>query len=224
MLLSVLGLGFSAVAGIHNAWDDEDEEFNWYRKSPRNLWDDEDEEFNWFQATSADKLKRASGAPGPMGEAAQRRYATRTTYDPAQGFVPEKPRRSVSMKPSAAIEPSAYSSADKWARGIKNVFWENYRGNNVRIEVMRNNSDIKEMRLKFIQSSGMIADPDGTVVDMLNSVADQVMKNTCGRKASQAVVLYERPSVEFIQQTSYDAPEVAAAGDSLREYGFRCIY
>ncbi|MDR1476893.1 MAG: hypothetical protein LBI17_02060 [Rickettsiales bacterium] len=115
-------------------------------------------------------------------------------------------------------------SIDKWNMGVKNVFWENYRGNNVRVEVLRNNRDLKEMRLKFVQSQAMAANPDGNISDMLGNVASKVMKSTCGRKARQAIVLYERPSVELVKETTYDYYKIIARGTSLKEYGFRCIY
>ena len=116
------------------------------------------------------------------------------------------------------------NSIDKWQLGIKNVFWENYRGNNIRIEMLRNNRDLKEMRLKFVQSQDMIADPDGSISDMLNKVAEQVMKRTCGKKSKQSIILYERPSIELVKETTYDNYKIIAKGTSLKEYGFRCIY
>ncbi len=121
-------------------------------------------------------------------------------------------------------ESEIINSIDKWQQGVKNVYWENYRGNNVRVEMLRNNRDLKEMRLKFVQSQDMIADPDGSISDMLNKVAEQVMKRTCGKKAKQSIILYERPSVELVQETTYDNYKIIAKGSSLKEYGFRCIY
>lgn len=116
------------------------------------------------------------------------------------------------------------NSIDKWQLGLKNVYWENYRGNNIRIEVLRNNRDIKEMRLKFVQSQDIISDPDGSISDILNKVAEQVMKRTCGKKSKQSIILYERPSIELVKETAYDNYKVVAKGNSLKEYGFRCIY
>lgn len=124
----------------------------------------------------------------------------------------------------AITESEIMNSVDKWQEGVKNVYWENYRGNNVRVEMLRNNRDLKEMRLKFVQSQDMISDPDGSISDMLNKVAEQVMKRTCGKKAKQSIILYERPSVELVQETSYDNYKIIAKGSSLKEYGFRCIY
>ena len=116
------------------------------------------------------------------------------------------------------------NSIDKWKNGGTNVFWENYRGNNIRIEMLRNNRDLKEMRLKFVQSQSMTSDPDGSISDILNVVADRVMKRTCGKKSKQSVILYERPSVELERETAADGYKVMAKGTSLKEYGFRCIY
>ena len=94
----------------------------------------------------------------------------------------------------------------------------------MRVEVLRNNRDLKEMRLKFVQSQAMTANPDGNISDMLGNVASKVMKSTCGRKARKAIVLYERPSVELVKETTYDYYKIIARGTSLKEYGFRCIY
>lgn len=116
------------------------------------------------------------------------------------------------------------SAVEKWNMGVKNVYWENYRGNNVRVEVLRNNRDLKEMRLKFVQSQDMVSNPDASISDMLANVAGKVMKSTCGRKAKQAIVLYERPSVELVKETTYDYYKIIARGQSIKEYGFRCIY
>ncbi|MBR1544702.1 MAG: hypothetical protein IJ638_02020, partial [Alphaproteobacteria bacterium] len=118
----------------------------------------------------------------------------------------------------------AYNSINKWKNGLVTVFWENYRGNNVRIEMLRSNRDLKEMRLKFVQSQNMTSDPDGSISDMLNTVANQVMKRTCGKKSKQSVILYERPSVELERETAADDYKIMAKGTSIKEYGFRCIY
>ena len=116
------------------------------------------------------------------------------------------------------------NSIDKWQLGLKNTYWENYRGNNIRIEILRNNRDLKEMRLKFVQSQDIISDPDGSISDILNKVAEQVMKRTCGKKSKQSIILYERPSIELVKETAYDNYKIVARGNSLKEYGFRCIY
>ena len=122
------------------------------------------------------------------------------------------------------VDATRSNQPDKWQNSVKSVFWEDYRGNNVRIELLRTNSDMKEMRLKFVQSQDLNADPDGAVQDMLDTVAARVMKRTCGRRARQAITLYERPSVEYTRQTAADPYQIVSNGSSLREYGFRCVY
>jgi hypothetical protein len=114
-------------------------------------------------------------------------------------------------------------SPDRWQNSPKSVFWEDYRGNNVRIEVLRTNSDVKEMRLKFVQSPNMYSSPDSTVAEMLSQVAARTMKRICGRRATSAAVLFERPGQEFIRMTAAD-PFIPLHGGTLIEYGFRCIY
>ena len=116
------------------------------------------------------------------------------------------------------------SSIDKWKDGNINTFWENYRGNNIRIEVRRSNRDVKEMRLKFVQSVDMASDPDDSISNILNVVADNVMKRMCGRQVKQRILLYEKPSVELERETVGDPYKVMTRGTSLKEYGFRCLY
>ena len=121
-------------------------------------------------------------------------------------------------------DKEVYNSIDKWKRGQVNVFWENYRGNNVRIEVLRNNKDVKEIRLKFVQSHNISADPDDSISNILNIVSNQVMKRICGRTVKQTIMLYEKPSLELERETVADGYKVMAKGSSLKEYGFRCVY
>ncbi len=117
-----------------------------------------------------------------------------------------------------------YNSVSKWTPDMVNVYWENYRGNNVRVEVLKSNRDVKEMRLKFIQSQHLNSNADGSISDMLENVANKVMKSICGRKARQSIILYERPSVELVRETPASGYKIITKGSSIKEYGFRCIY
>ncbi len=116
------------------------------------------------------------------------------------------------------------NSIEKWNKGKVNVFWENYRGNNVRIEFLRNNRDVKEIRLKFVQSMNLNTDPDASISTILDTVADRVMNKICGKQVKQTIVLYEKPSIELIRETLADGYKIMTKGNSLREYGFRCLY
>ena len=115
------------------------------------------------------------------------------------------------------------NAPDRWQNSPKSVFWEDYRGNNVRIEMLRTNSDMKEIRLKFVQTANVYSNPDSTVAEMLSRVAARTMKRVCGRRALSASVLYERPGTEYMRTTMAD-PFLPASGNTLIEYGFRCVY
>ena len=116
------------------------------------------------------------------------------------------------------------NSIEKWNKGKVNVFWENYRGNNIRIEFLRNNRDVKEIRLKFVQSINLNTDPDASISVILDNVSERVMNRICGKQVKQTIVLYEKPSVELIRETLGDGYKIMTKGNSLKEYGFRCLY
>ena len=115
------------------------------------------------------------------------------------------------------------NAPDRWLNSPKSVFWEDYRGNSVRIELLRTNSDMKEMRLKFVETAGMYSNPDGSIAEMLSRVAARTMKRVCGQRAVSATVLYERPGTEYMRATTGD-PFMPAPGGTMIEYGFRCVY
>ncbi len=117
-----------------------------------------------------------------------------------------------------------YNAIHKWDASKVNTFWENYRGNNVRVELLNNGRDIKEARLKFIPTSNLHSNADGSIAEMLGKVAEKVMKNVCGKRARQSIILYERPSAELVRETPADGYKILTRGTSVREYGFRCIY
>ena len=228
-VLAVLG-GSSVFAQLSNPWENKCHECNWFGREINNPWDDKDHEYNWFHKhnntrTGSDIPRRSvnnnQGQQSRIGSSRPDMFPSAPGHE--RGFT-SSPSNFRHPNAGPQFDQDTYVSAERWSRGIKNVFWEEYRGNNIRVEVLRNNSDIREMRLKFVQSNNMVSDPDGTIIDMLNNVADQVMRNTCGKRARQAIVLYERPGIEFVQQTAADMPDISSAGDSLREYGFRCIY
>lgn len=229
-------------AGIWDLWADEDEEANMNVGSGKSSYNTTTKTVNNQPATLQTSLRQTTAVQPTNVVIQQPRYddtVNVATYsNPMQG-------NNVVMRNSLTRnnndnyniidydtiqaernikDVEVLNSIDKWQLGSKSVYWENYRGNNVRIEVLRNNRDLKEMRLKFVQSQDIISDPDGSISDMLNKVAEQVMKRTCGKKAKQSIILYERPSIELLKETSYDNYKIVARGTSLKEYGFRCIY
>jgi len=195
LVLLAAGLAMPAAA-----WDDDagwGDDSGW-DDSGSDGWGDSSGSDNW--GSGGDSWGGSSSSPAP-------RYMTDPT---SRGEIV-----------SGVVDNHA--SGDKWQNSMKSVFWEDYRGNNVRIELLRSNSDMKEMRLKFVQSSNLYSNPDGTVSEMLSRVAARTMKRVCGKNARSAMVLYERPGQEFTRMTAAD-PYVAMASGSLKEYGFRCIY
>ncbi len=240
LILSVLLFaGQSRASSVFSMWDEEDEELEFASSGSKSsffsMWNSEDEEL----APAKTNDSAAMFSLSSWSDEDEERPSDVNNSSNHFSSVVNPENRKISSSSSVVYQPvnfealkedraltedEIYNSVNKWQNGIVNVFWENYRGNNVRVEVLRNNNDLKEMRLKFVQSQNMTSDPDGSISDMLNKVANQVMKRTCGKKARQSIILYERPSVELTQETSANDYKVITKGSSLKEYGFRCIY
>ena len=126
-----------------------------------------------------------------------------------------------SYEPRTMAEREA--SASRWNTARKETRWQEYKGTMVRIEILLGNSDIREMRLRLIQNADG-ADVDADLRTILGRVADYEMKKVCGRNAESVVIVYDRPSFEVMRPTSFFEYRVEAEGESMREYGFRCVY
>jgi hypothetical protein len=223
-------------ADMFSAWTEDDEEANMLAVAGLKSAPERPAEIAYARPRQMPAQSSLATESGILGSYSTRNSGTYATHSSSQVTVLPSQITSnnndmygivdydIIQSERAVKDSEIMQSIDKWQLGVKNVYWENYRGNNVRIEMLRNNRDLKEMRLKFVQSQYMISDPDGSISDMLNNVADNVMKSTCGRKARQAIILYERPSVELVKETTYDNYKIIAKGTSLKEYGFRCIY
>ena len=226
-------------ASAWSLWQNEDEELNFRGPSQKaaaktftkntdsksaegifSMWKDEDEEFNFRKPGAKRYAQNLSSPYSTTPEQRQNYYDAANAYNASFAAIDYDTVQNIRDVKSTEID----NSLDKWKKGHVSIFWENYRGNNVRIEMLRNNRDLKEMRLKFVQSPNMSSDPDASISDMLNNVANRVMKRVCGRKARQSVILYERPSVELERETAGDKYKIMAKGTSIKEYGFRCIY
>ncbi|MDR1008934.1 MAG: hypothetical protein LBL52_01630 [Rickettsiales bacterium] len=237
-VLAALGLAVPVSADVNsNPWEDRDREAKMPGHSPdsvvyeiSDIWAGRDREENMkgggHMAEKKESAPKAR-ASSPKKEKETKYVSYEKEPEPKSRRYSDKPVERKMYAPAAYdddLTPDELASIERWQNGIKNVFWEDYRGNNVRVEVLRTNQDVKEMRLKFVQSQDMNSDPDGSVTAMLDNVADAVIKRTCGKASRQAIILYERPSVEVTKQTTYDDYRIVARGASLREYGFRCIY
>ena len=111
----------------------------------------------------------------------------------------------------------------RWNTSRKETRWQEYKGTMVRIEVLLGNSSVREMRLRLMQNADG-ADVDADAKTVLSRVADFEMKKICGRNAESIVVVYDKPSFEVMRPTSFFEYRVEAEGDTMREYGFRCVY
>ncbi len=113
--------------------------------------------------------------------------------------------------------------AEKWRSSQVKTDWHQYHGHLIRVDMLQSNRDLREMRLRFFHSShdGYI---NGGIGHSLDQVAQYVIRQSCGRNASDALIVYDRPSSEVQRPSPFYDFETVAKGVSVREYGFRCIY
>ena len=114
-------------------------------------------------------------------------------------------------------------AADHWNTARKETRWQEYKGTMVRIEILLGDSNVREMRLRLMQNADG-ADIDADARTVLARVADYEMKKVCGRNAESIVIVYDKPSFEVMRPTSFFDYRVESEGETMREYGFRCVY
>ncbi len=126
-----------------------------------------------------------------------------------------------SWRPFDAQEKEANDK--KWNSARMETRWREYRGTMVRVEILLGNTDMREMRLRLMQSAdGM--DINTNQRGVLAQVADYEMKRVCGRNVDNIVIVYDQPSFEVMRPTPYFEYRVEAEGATMREIGFRCVY
>ncbi|MHA1549986.1 MAG: hypothetical protein ACTSXV_00860 [Alphaproteobacteria bacterium] len=113
--------------------------------------------------------------------------------------------------------------ATKWDESNVSSSWHNYHGHLVRVDMLQSDRDLREMRLRFFhhQHDRYI---DGDIPHTLEQVSQNIIRQTCGRMASDVLVVYNRPSAEVSRPNPFYDYEIIAQGVSIREYGFRCMY
>lgn len=114
-------------------------------------------------------------------------------------------------------------SASRWNTARKETRWQEYKGTMVRIEILLGDSSVREMRLRLMQNADG-ADIDADARTVLARVADFEMKKVCGRNAESIVIVYDKPSFEVMRPTTFFDYRVESEGETMREYGFRCVY
>lgn len=126
-----------------------------------------------------------------------------------------------SYQPKTMAERQA--SSNRWNTARKETRWQEYKGAMVRVEILLGDTEIREMRLRLMQSAdGKDVDADARTV--LARVADYEMKRVCGRNAESIVIVYDQPAAEVMRPTTFYDYRVEAEGVTVREYGFRCVY
>ena len=113
--------------------------------------------------------------------------------------------------------------AARWNTARKETRWQEYKGTMVRIEILLGDSNVREMRLRLMQNADG-ADIDADSRTVLSYVADYEMKKVCGRNAESIVIVYDQPSFEVMRPTTFFDYRVESEGETMREYGFRCVY
>ena len=126
-----------------------------------------------------------------------------------------------SYKPKDETEKS--KSDNKWNTSKLETRWQEYKGAMIRVQILLGNTDMREMRLRLMQSANG-SDVDGDNRTILSRVADFEMKKVCGRNADSFVIVFDKPSFEVMRPTPYFDYRIESDGSAMREYGFRCIY
>lgn len=111
----------------------------------------------------------------------------------------------------------------RWNTSRKETTWQEYHGTMVRVEVLLNSDDLREMRLRLVQNANGM-DIDGDIRSILNKVAEFEMKRVCGRNSKSFMIVYDNPSFDVLRPTPYFDFKTQDDGTNMREYGFKCIY
>jgi hypothetical protein len=140
----------------------------------------------------------------------------------AQFMQPSNQYAGVSSYRPRMEEEKAEKDA-KWNTSRKETEWQEYHGTMVRIETLLGSSELREMRLRLVQSANGM-DVDGDARSILDKVAEFGMKRVCGRNSRSYMVVYDQPSFDVVRPTPYFDYQVKDNGETMREYGFKCIY
>ena len=120
-------------------------------------------------------------------------------------------------------EQELHENAERWNTSRKITRWQEYKGTMVRVEILLGDTDLRHMRLKVMQNAdgGHI---DGDLRDILGRVSDFQMRRVCGRRAETIAIIFDRPAFETVRPNPYFDHRIQVEGNSMREYGFRCVY
>ncbi|MDR2685394.1 MAG: hypothetical protein LBB23_01315 [Rickettsiales bacterium] len=111
----------------------------------------------------------------------------------------------------------------KWSGNKIDTRYEEYRGRVVRVQVLLNDSDLHEMRLRLMPATDG-AHSGGKTADILERVAEFSSKRVCGKGVLQVNIVYDQPSFDSIKPSPYYDHKVDDRAVNIREYGFTCAY
>lgn len=151
------------------------------------------------------------------------RFASRIDYD-NQKYQITSGQQDLMVGVREISEQEKQRVVEKWRTSQVSESWREYKGDFIKVQMLNNSRDLREMRLIFKRGSKHDAYIDGEITDSINAVAKEVIKETCGRKAKSNTIVYNSPSVELSRATPFYDYEVISSGAAVREIGFRCIY
>ncbi|MBN2676286.1 MAG: hypothetical protein JXR30_03480 [Alphaproteobacteria bacterium] len=158
-------------------------------------------------------------------------FAQETQVDPDRAYLNEDTMGQIDQTKSydvfGAVRPFSEKDmtyfAEKWDPANISSSWQSYHGHLVRVDMLQSDRDLREMRLRFFhhQHDRYI---DGDIPFILEQVSQSIIRQTCGRMASDVLIVYNRPSAEVSRPSPFYDYEIIAQGVAVREYGFRCLY
>jgi hypothetical protein len=113
---------------------------------------------------------------------------------------------------------------EKWRSSQISEYWRESKGDFIKVQMLNNNRDLREMRLIFKRGSKQDAFIEGEIADIIDSEIKNIMKETCGRKSKSQIMVYNNPSFELVRASPFYDYEVVSQGASVREVGFKCVY
>lgn len=111
-----------------------------------------------------------------------------------------------------------------WKASNTDITWHEYYGNFVRVEVLRNNRDLKTMRLRYFHGQETDTNIEGNINSAIEKTANKIVKMKCGKKAKDAIIVSKKPSFDILRPTPFYDYVVVAKAPAVQEYAFRCIY
>lgn len=120
-------------------------------------------------------------------------------------------------------EAQAEDIAQRWGGTNVETWFQDFRGRTVRVQVIKSDSDLKEMRLRLMpRAEGM--DAGMKAGEILERVAEASSKRICGKGVRWVNVVYDNPSFDTFRPNPFFDFRADAGSANMREYGFTCEF